>query len=330
MQLEVLEFDIVGELESLVDMFSVQGLSNHTEIALDLADDIERTVKGDPSRVRQVFANLLSNACKFTKEGHVLVRGWMKPPPGGNAHTGPGGGLGGAVARSASLGRSSRRSFESTASAGTTSYELFEGDTGGDEGGEGGGGRRCVTFVFEVDDTGPGIPPEKRDLVFEKFQQADVATARTHGGTGLGLGIVRSLVRLMGGHIAVVEKQGRGACFRFELSFGRSEEGSAWKRDMSTPDFLMPKLSSVEGGQVLLAMGESSAAATIATGWMQRRGLLVRRVSLWDELLPGVRLMMRSRSGGSSWSSFSGPATLPTAASTSSAPASSAPGAIAG
>ena len=54
MQLEVLEFDIVGELESLVDMFSVQGLTNGTEIALDLADDIERTVKGDPSRVRQV------------------------------------------------------------------------------------------------------------------------------------------------------------------------------------------------------------------------------------------------------------------------------------
>ncbi|CAI7783089.1 unnamed protein product [Closterium sp. NIES-53] len=54
MQLEVLEFDIVGELESLVDMFSVQGLSNGTEIALDLSDDIERTVKGDPSRVRQL------------------------------------------------------------------------------------------------------------------------------------------------------------------------------------------------------------------------------------------------------------------------------------
>lgn len=38
--------------------------------------------------------------------------------------------------------------------------------------------------MFEVDDTGPGIPPEKRDLVFEKFQQADTSTTRTHGGTG--------------------------------------------------------------------------------------------------------------------------------------------------
>lgn len=54
MQLEVLEFDIVGELESIVDMFSVQALINNTEVAMDLADDIERTVKGDPSRVRQV------------------------------------------------------------------------------------------------------------------------------------------------------------------------------------------------------------------------------------------------------------------------------------
>ena len=57
-----------------------------------------------------------------------------------------------------------------------------------------GSGRRHVTFMFEVDDTGPGIPPHKRDLIFENFQQADVSTNRTHGGTGLGLGIVRSLV----------------------------------------------------------------------------------------------------------------------------------------
>ncbi|CAI6000642.1 unnamed protein product, partial [Closterium sp. NIES-64] len=54
MQLEVLEFDIVGELESLVDMFSVQGLSNGTgDCSRSRRMNIERTVKGDPSRVRQ-------------------------------------------------------------------------------------------------------------------------------------------------------------------------------------------------------------------------------------------------------------------------------------
>lgn len=50
-----------------------------------------------------------------------------------------------------------------------------------------------LRYAFEVDDTGLGIPPEKRELVFENFVQADSSTTRLHGGTGLGLGIVRSL-----------------------------------------------------------------------------------------------------------------------------------------
>lgn len=259
MQLEVLEFDIVGELESLVDMFSVQGLSNGTEIALDLSDDIERTVKGDPSRVRQVFANLLSNACKFTKEGHVLVRGWMQ--------------------RSPPLHLVDR----------TPRYvdEFRESD-----------GKRRITYIFEVDDTGPGIPPHKRDLVFEKFQQADLSTTRTHGGTGLGLGIVRSLVKLMGGGIAVVDKDGPGACFRFDLTFECLDQTSKWKNSIVQPEFLLPKLSSVEGGQVLLAMKESSAGAVIATGWMERRGLHVWRVTQWEDILPAVSSMVAHRANG--------------------------------
>ena len=54
----------------------------------------------------------------------------------------------------------------------------------------------------------------------------------------------------MGGSIAVVEKDGRGACFRFNLRFQALDHDSTWKNSMLQPEFLLPKLTTVEGGQV--------------------------------------------------------------------------------
>ena len=55
----------------------------------------------------------------------------------------------------------------------------------------------------EVEDTGIGVPPEKREMVFQKFVQADSSFSRRLGGTGLGLAISKRLVELMGGTIAL-------------------------------------------------------------------------------------------------------------------------------
>jgi two-component system, OmpR family, sensor histidine kinase VicK len=82
--------------------------------------------------------------------------------------------------------------------------------------------------TFEVQDQGHGIPAEKLDLIFERFQQADASDTRLQGGTGLGLALCRGIINQHGGGIWAKSNPGSGSTFYFtvELSLPKSESES--------------------------------------------------------------------------------------------------------
>ena len=82
-----------------------------------------------------------------------------------------------------------------------------------EEGAENGSAR----LRFSIIDTGIGIDPAKRDVIFNTFDQADTSTTRRYGGTGLGLAITQQLVTMMGGRVTFDSQPGEGSDFHFTL-----------------------------------------------------------------------------------------------------------------
>jgi CheY-like chemotaxis protein len=84
------------------------------------------------------------------------------------------------------------------------------------------GGDKVVELLFSVSDTGIGIPPDKLEMIFEAFRQVDGTYTRQYGGTGLGLTICRSLLKLMNGRIWA-ESSSQGSRFHFQVSLPVAE-----------------------------------------------------------------------------------------------------------
>ena len=163
LELEAIPFSVGALAKDLLKTLSLKADQKGLELLCDLDPAIPAAVVGDPVRVRQVLANLLGNALKFTEKGHVLLQ-----------------------------------VREDARAEGITKLH------------------------FLVSDTGIGIPPEKHATIFEAFSQADGSTTRRFGGTGLGLTISATLVKLMSGQMWVESTEGAGSTFHFTASFETS------------------------------------------------------------------------------------------------------------
>ncbi len=87
----------------------------------------------------------------------------------------------------------------------------------------------ATTILFEVKDTGIGIPSEKKQKIFERFEQAETSTTRLYGGTGLGLNIVKKLVALYDSEVELESEEGKGSVFSFEIKFKECNENQPQK-----------------------------------------------------------------------------------------------------
>lgn len=159
MPLAAAPFDPVAALEETAAPLALQAWRKGLGFALRLDPGLPGAVVGDAVRVRQIAANLIGNAVKFTAAGRVEVRLIWLPGEDGER------------------------------------------------------------LALEVEDTGPGVPPDRRDAIFRPFEQAPGAPGAAQEGAGLGLSISRRLAEMMGGALAVAPSSGAGAVFRFEAPF---------------------------------------------------------------------------------------------------------------
>lgn len=176
MQLIEEDFDVCELLEDVVDLFHPVAMRKGVEVVLDPNDGSVlkfSKVKGDRIKLKQILSNLLSNAVKFTTEGHVSVRACVKKPS----------------AKGNSSLSSSRHGWLQSISCLFPKNKKARGHLEAANGAQ--SDENAMEFTFEVDDTGKGIPKDKRKTVFENYVQVKEG----EGGTGLGLGIVQSLVR---------------------------------------------------------------------------------------------------------------------------------------
>ncbi|MGB6977465.1 MAG: response regulator [Gammaproteobacteria bacterium] len=121
-----------------------------------------------------------------------------------------------------------------------------------------------VKLELAVEDTGIGIPSDKLDVIFERFQQVDSSYGRPYGGTGLGLAITKKLVELMNGTISVSSELGKGTTFSCVVEFPLQKEAissSPWAAYQAKVRILVIT-SSLKGEIIAKYLGLTSCQTT--------------------------------------------------------------------
>jgi signal transduction histidine kinase/CheY-like chemotaxis protein len=132
---------------------------------------------------------------------------------------------------------------------------------------------------FRVVDTGPGIQPERRELIFEDFEQGDGSNSRRHEGTGLGLAISRRIVSLMGGELKLADNPGGGSVFSFAIALPEAKAAADAVSDQTAP-----KLT----GRRALIIAHSPFEAPALAARLEEAGADVARAEGLDEGLAAL------------------------------------------
>jgi len=260
-------------------------------------------VVGDEERLRQVLGNLLSNALTYTPPGSPIevavhmdrapvdvsgLPGTQAIPTVGmfgrlsrsgrafepaNASDAPARPLGAADLRVAGAGGAGgeKGAKSDEAYAGAAPRPAWRSDVAEPAAARPGRADRSVEqggrVIVSVIDHGPGIPPEARPYVFERFWREDQSRQRSSGGTGLGLSIVAAVVAAHGGQVAIRETPGGGATFVVELPAAPAA-APAPPPAQSPPSSSSASSSSPASSSATKASGEGPVVDLALPGWV--------------------------------------------------------------
>ncbi|MFW5837663.1 MAG: PAS domain S-box protein, partial [Desulfovibrionaceae bacterium] len=145
-------------------------------------------------------------------------------------------------------------------------------------------GRMVVSFT--VADTGPGIPPEFQQRLFEPFTQNGNDYRTQHEGSGLGLSIVRRLAELFGGGISLESEPGRGAAFRVDLPMRKSQDPA---RSTQGDDEARIAAARALKGRRVLVVDDERISRKVACGLLAGNGLIVDAAEDGEGALEALR-----------------------------------------
>ncbi|MCD1280219.1 response regulator [Psychrobacter sp. CCUG 69069] len=189
----------------VVSLFAVKARQRGLILDYHYTESLSTYVQGDPVRLKQILANLVNNAIKFTREGGRVSIDVKHVP---NCHC---------------EDHDDQRSkeYEFTSAQKSSSGKVTTTSVPNE----------AMTLCIEVTDTGVGIKAESLEAIFDAYDQANKFTHRLYGGTGLGLSVCKSLVDLMGGYIDVDSKVGVGTTFSVLLPLPSIDEHQyeAWQ-----------------------------------------------------------------------------------------------------
>ncbi|MGV8994130.1 MAG: response regulator [Flavobacterium sp.] len=219
---EKIAFNLSVLLENIHSSMGELAVANNNNFEVDIDPEIPEVLLGDPTKLSQIFINLINNALKFTSNGKV-----------------------GVIA--------TREASEE--------------------------GKICVNF--KIIDTGIGIPEEKQSIIFDSFSQGSIEINRKYGGTGLGLNIVKKLIKMMGGSILLESEVGRGSTFSFSLFFDQGCEIASLTNNNYDP--------SVFANKNILLVEDNKINQMITQKMLKNKQMLCDTIDNGEEAIQAVK-----------------------------------------
>ena len=253
MTIDSIPMNISSLCNEVVSLFAVKARQRGLTLDYHYTEALSPYIKGDPVRIKQIMANLVNNAIKFTREGGRVTIDvkHMENNPCEDKY-------GNHKSICSHELQVEQASHYNTDDRGSVKHQ-------------------DMTLCIEVTDTGVGIKPESLEAIFDAYDQANKSTHRLYGGTGLGLSVCKSLVELMGGYIEVDSAVGIGTTFTVLLPLPPIDEAhyESWQ---DSNDFGMTEPSHELIGHILL-VEDDSVNAMIAKKALNNSGHTVTHVT---------------------------------------------------